>query len=93
MGGSSVEFTCIDEGDPCAGGRVSCDGPEDCESGQKCCGSVGGGLHAECVAGDAVCDGAELCHDSPDCTGEGAMCCALPLGSAAFCSAETCPAF
>ncbi len=52
--------------DACGNLTATCDGPEDCESGEVCCGNMEG---ASCVSAGA-CTGfaaAELCHTNADC--------------------------
>lgn len=58
--------------DDCAGSTIECDGPEDCASGQHCCGRAlefgGWKLACQSSACDAPPAGDELCHDSSTCT-------------------------
>ena len=70
---------CIDRTMDCSGVELGCDGPEDCEAGQVCCGRrSGGGGGATCTdscAGGPGGGGLELCHDADDCSESGVMCC------------------
>lgn len=70
--------TCIPRGDSCTGASIACDGPEDCDAGEVCCGRAGGG------GGGAACadscggpggGGFELCHEMSDCSDGADMCC------------------
>jgi hypothetical protein len=60
----------------CMGAALGCDGPEDCMTGQACCGSfIGGSAGAMCVA-SAMCTRGRFCHVTSDCTGAD-MCCSF----------------
>ncbi len=81
--GTTSQYTCSDK--PCTGGdvSVSCDGDEDCKSGQRCCRvDAASGLlststsytcRAACEAATVGCSGPENCPD-------GTVCCETVLG-------------
>jgi hypothetical protein len=75
-GGMMVSQACTAPGD-CMGAALTCDGPEDCATGEACCGSFGGtgGGGATCVT-DAMCRFGRLCHVDSECTGTD-TCCAV----------------
>jgi len=62
-------FMCIAAGGACMGVASVCDGPEDCDMGERCCGMFAGGgsLSTECRgSGGGACQ-PQLCHDAADC--------------------------
>lgn len=93
-GGASA--ACIPNTEMCMGGATTCDGPEDCTTGETCCLQVMGfGGMAGCTT--EMCGGGggggfpssfELCHDASDCTNSAHMCCPVMLFgfSGAYCS-------
>lgn len=74
--GGMATMTCSAPAD-CMGVAASCDGPEDCASGEACCGMFGGpgggGGTTSCVA-EAMCTRGRLCHADADCTGMDTCC-------------------
>ncbi|MEQ9078692.1 MAG: hypothetical protein RLP09_32800 [Sandaracinaceae bacterium] len=73
-GGGGIMEACIASDAMCDGVPATCDGPEDCASGEVCCLSAGaGGGSAMCTASDA-CDGRRACNVMADCPA-GQMCC------------------
>lgn len=93
--GGMMSSTCIPAGDMCMGASQTCDGPEDCASGEVCCGRRDGlSINLACVAA-AMCDGDglrgpyELCRDASDCSTMGDMCCPAMFipGIDGFCAA------
>jgi hypothetical protein len=72
---STIGRACVDPGlTACVGGsHVTCDGPEDCDSGHICCGSITGSSCAAACIGSAP-----LCHTTADCTGT--VCCPTQFG-------------
>jgi len=74
-GGMMISEACTAPG-ACMGAALACDGPEDCMTGQACCGSVvGGSAGAMCTAA-AMCARGRLCHVTADC-GAGDTCCSF----------------
>jgi len=85
--GADASLSCTDGCCPEAGacGTISdcvmrfltCDGPEDCKSGQGCCASSGskvlGSVCATCTAG-----GPTFCHSDCDCAPDVPRCCPFP---------------
>lgn len=76
----------------CTGRPFDCDGPEDCMSGERCCGSTNGSMcggsgGSGCSNGDVP-----LCHTVADCAGDGyvACCGATNGGHLRFCSKQPC---
>lgn len=76
---TATQFCCYDSNDPssckpigmgCSGARVHCDGPEDCDGAQKCCGKLNG---AQTEFNDVQCDTScgsyerQFCHGAQDC--------------------------
>jgi hypothetical protein len=56
----------------CSWGSVSCDGPEDCTSGQRCCATVtAAGVRVACATSclSPLQGGDELCHEPSICDG------------------------
>jgi hypothetical protein len=56
--------------DSCGWGTISCDGPEDCASGQQCCATkdaTGWRLACSTIACAAPPSGEQLCHDASTC--------------------------
>ncbi len=92
VGSGMVTTSCIPMGGTCmGGGTAACDGPEDCASGDVCCGTGGGGSFSVDCAPSAMCGGFtsfELCHTAGDCTDTRDMCCPfMAMGvSTAICS-------
>jgi len=80
-------YACIASGGACQGVTQSCDGPEDCTTGDRCCAQFGGG-DVTCQGGGGTCR--ELCHVAADCTMQGAMCCDNNFFNYSYCSL-TCP--
>jgi hypothetical protein len=67
--------SCIAKGAQCQGIVATCDGPEDCNPGQICCGRTWGqnrGL--TCTAPNACNNGERVCHLDADCV-SGERCC------------------
>jgi hypothetical protein len=60
---------CVGVSEACAGTRVSCGGPQDCEAGEVCCGS---GNLARCLPSNecAGTDASILCNDNQECPSE-----------------------
>lgn len=70
--------TCNLYGHPCAGTILYCDGPEDCDVGEKCCGqfstapkgalcTIGCGAAADELCGsNADCSAGQVCTESPN---------------------------
>lgn len=95
-GGGMPVFECLPDAE-CMGVTASCDGPEDCASGEACCASGGGGGPGGGGGmGSAMCGAPSdcmfrLCHESTDCQ-TGAMCCPVPIGGAmiSICSTFGC---
>ncbi len=54
--------SCIGANDDCGGVTATCDGREDCQADEVCCGSLQSG--ASCTNS---CDAQELCNDASDC--------------------------
>ena len=78
--------TCVDQG-TCATTTVGCDGPEDCEAGDACCGGAAGSgtmctLEPSCAT--------VVCHTADDCPGVNDQCCAIGAANTSFCR-PTCP--
>jgi hypothetical protein len=72
-GGMMIAQACVATG-TCMGAALSCDGPEDCMTGEACCGSfIGGAAGAMCVA-DTMCARGRFCHADTDCTGMDTCC-------------------
>jgi hypothetical protein len=93
---------CIPRGGDCDGYRLTCDGPEDCASGQVCCVNAGGGslTAVSCVAPEACVGEAgastasRVCHVDAECTDPSTPhCCFFGLGGVLVgtCHASTCP--
>ncbi len=77
----------------CMGVAAACDGPEDCGSGEVCCGmrsAGGGGSGSTACVDEAMCGFGRLCHVTADCAG-GDMCCSFMGGSVCspFCPGGT----
>jgi hypothetical protein len=75
--GGAAMMTCSAAAD-CMGVAAGCDGPEDCGSGEVCCGmrgAGGGGASTSCVP-TADCGFGRLCHADTDCAGMD-MCCSF----------------
>jgi hypothetical protein len=77
FGGGGTSSRACTVADACMGVAAACDGPEDCASGEACCGmrGMGGGGSAStgCVP-DAACRFGRLCHVDSDCTGRDTCC-------------------
>lgn len=87
-GGMMLSEACAAPGTCMGGATLTCDGPEDCASGQSCCGALtGGAAGAMCAAGTCM-GGAPLCHTTADCP-MGSMCCSF-MGLS-VCSRFGCP--
>jgi hypothetical protein len=72
-GGMMISQSCTAAG-ACMGAALACDGPEDCMTGEACCGSfIGGAAGAMCVD-SAMCARGRFCHDTSDCTGMDTCC-------------------
>jgi len=66
-----------------------CDGPEDCPTGQTCCGTPSmTGLKAVCAATCGM-DQPELCHNSSQCPTSAPKCCGGPGAGFGGCSPAT----
>jgi len=66
---------CVDQGESCQGARVTCDEAADCDQGERCClsfGGGGGGLRARCdnncQSQFRVCKTDTECGDAGACT-------------------------
>ena len=86
-GGTGAMASCVATADMCAGVPLTCDGPEDCASGEQCCvtlGGVGGTSGgARCVAGACPGTSRVACHAADECpAGDGRMlmCCPFMIG-------------
>ncbi len=80
-------LTCAAE---CAGTSFACDGPEDCEGENICCGSRDGTLctaAGDCGGGG---EGDAVCHVAEDCPEAGQECCTTPQGNIGVCR-NRCP--
>jgi hypothetical protein len=62
-------FACIAAGAMCMGVASACDGPEDCNMGERCCGMFAGGgsLSTECRGSMGGSCQPQLCHGAADC--------------------------
>src|SRR5262249_19122018 len=74
VSGSGLDDVCIPRGGDCDGTRITCDGPEDCDGGQVCCETAGGGATTlACTTADACASetgfAVRLCHLDDDCVG------------------------
>jgi len=74
-GGFSFECTASDA---CSGAAMTCDGPEDCNTGagEQCCVGLGN-FNASCVS---PCEEYTVCHTADDCPVAGENCCGLGVG-------------
>lgn len=78
--------SCECTGPDCLATVAECDGPEDCDDGQVCCGTFSGEGYSriKCQASCDEDDQRELCHpNGPACSTQGAICersPSLPLG-------------
>ena len=80
--GPMTEPMCVDQG-TCQGAVVECDGPEDCNGSDVCCGSFGGpngGGQASCMPPGDQCQ-VVVCNDVGDCDGT-EICCDTGFGGA-----------
>jgi hypothetical protein len=98
VSGSDLVDVCIPRGGDCDGTRITCDGPEDCDGGQVCCETAGGGGSSiACTAADACASETgfadRLCHVDDDCVGAALPhCCFSSVGGVLIgtCQAPTC---
>jgi len=74
-GGMMIAESCTAPG-ACMGAALACDGPEDCATGQACCGSVIGGSAGAMCTSAAMCTRGRLCHLDGDCS-TGDTCCSF----------------
>lgn len=82
--------SCVPQADPCTGASVTCDGPEDCVTGETCCGTVAGGGSSMCAA-EGSCEGITLCHAPTDCAAGEPFCCPNPVLGTDVCQMTPCP--
>ena len=92
---SANTLTCIPPAQLCNGNAYDCDGPEDCKTGQTCCGGGTGSTCNDLAGGSCASGRAPLCHTLDECpksNGGFAGCCASPQGGhIRFCSKMACP--
>jgi hypothetical protein len=77
---------------PCAGRAFDCDGPEDCMSGERCCGSLNGSACGGNGGGGGCSNGdVPLCHTLAECGAGYVGCCGASNGGhLRFCSKQPC---
>ncbi len=77
-------------GEVCGGGElaITCDGPEECAPGERCCAGfpLGAACLAECGANDQI-----RCHEDADCGGLRCQSCDFPPLGAVMVCADDCP--
>jgi len=83
--GGSATSECTAEGDCTGNAKIFCDGPEDCETDEYCCGQIGN-AGTSCSA--TACSLITICHGPSDCPGDSDQCCATDYGG--YCSSFGC---
>jgi hypothetical protein len=78
--------TCIPAADQCTGTTIGCDGPEDCQGDDACCGTFSAGSVSTACGAQSSCQFV-LCNTSNDCPASSPMCCSSSLfPDASICS-------
>jgi hypothetical protein len=82
VGQSSTSLLCTSQAECTGELAVTCDGPEDCGAGKKCCMPSGALMQTSCTSSSCLA-GLSMCHSSADCA-DGERCCNMNFYSYAY---------